>query len=201
MRQRAVFRYLVVGIPPLALAAVGITHPLHLTASAAEYWRNLHVLTLVLFPLLGFAPWLIVRGWMPLLTWIVGVLGFVYASFYTVLDVLAGIGAGGLKLDDMGMATGVLFGLANSLGAIGSYALVIASVVAGAYALWRARLAALPGTILVVVGSVLFLERHIFFPVGVIGQLCLAVGWCALVFALERALRTVSPGPAASTRR
>lgn len=184
MRRRAVFLYLAVGVPPLALAAIGVTHPLHLTASAAEYWRNLHVVTLVLFPLLGFAPWLVVRGWMPLLTWIVGVLGFVYATFYTALDVLAGIGAGGLKLDHLGSATGVLFGLANHLGAIGSYALIIACAVAGVYAVSRARLAALPGAILVVLGAVLFLERHIFFPAGVIGQLCLAVGWCALVFAL-----------------
>ena len=73
-----------------------------LTAQSAEYWRNLHIGILPIFPLLGFAPWLVVRGRDATLSWIVGVLGFLYAAFYTGLDVLAGIGAGGLKLDDMG---------------------------------------------------------------------------------------------------
>jgi hypothetical protein len=36
---------------------------------------------------------------------------------------------------------------------------------------------------------VLFLQAHIYFPVGVIGQLCLALGWAWLYFVVERATR------------
>ncbi|CAN5222777.1 hypothetical protein BH09ACT1_BH09ACT1_18060 [soil metagenome] len=186
-----------VAVPPLALAAVGITHPMHLTASSAEYWRDLHIAILPVFPLLGFAPWLTVRGRSVLLSWIVGILGFVYAAFYTALDVLAGIGAGGLKLDDMGMATGTLYGLGDSLGFIGSVALIAAGVVAGVVSVVRVGIRAIPGGVLVVVGAYLFLLDHIYFPVGVIGQLCLAAGWVWLVASLraESAPRTVANRP------
>ncbi|MCU1403864.1 MAG: hypothetical protein JWQ43_167, partial [Glaciihabitans sp.] len=118
-----------VALPPLVLAIVGITHPADLTAASALYWRNLHIGILPVFPLLGFAPWLMVRVAAPasqrrLLSWVVGVLAIIYAAFYTALDVLAGIGAGGLRLDDMGMAVGTLYGLGDDLGLVGSIALV-----------------------------------------------------------------------------
>lgn len=182
------FVFLAVALPPLVLAAVGVTHPMHLTAASAEYWRDLHVAILPVFPLLGFAPWLVVRGGSALLSWIVGILGFVYAAFYTALDVLAGIGAGGLKIDDMGMATGTLYGLGNHLGFVGSVALIVAAVIAGVAAVRRAGLSALPGAVLVVVGAYLFLLDHIYFPVGVLGQLCLAVGWVLVLVPRTRQL-------------
>ncbi len=178
--------YAAVALPPLALAIIGTTHPEHLTAASALYWRNLHVITLPIFPLLGFAPWLIVRfRHITALSWIAGVLGFVFAVFYTGLDVLAGIGAGGLKVDGMGMATTTVFGLGDDLGRIGATALIAAALLAGAVAIWSVRARAIPGAILVVAGAALLWKDHIFFPFGVLGQVLLAVGWVGLVLALR----------------
>jgi hypothetical protein len=192
MNPRRILLYLAVAVPPLVLAAVGVTHPMHLTAASAEYWRNLHIAILPIFPLLGFAPWLLVRGRSLALSWVVGILGFGYAAFYTALDVLAGIGAGGLKLDDMGMATGTLYGLGDSLGFIGSIALIAACAVTAIVVFERSGPTTLPGSVVLIVGTVLFLRDHIYFPVGVIGQLCIAVGWVAIVAATRRRARSMA---------
>jgi hypothetical protein len=181
--------YVAVALPPLVLAAIGVTHPQHLTMASALYWRNLHIVTLPIFPLLGFSPWLIVRFRHNLaLSWAAGILGFVFAVFYTGLDVLAGIGAGGLKLDSMGMATTTVFGLGNSLGAIGAIALICAALLAGVVSIVSAGWRAIPGALLVLVGSIFLWRDHIYFPIGVLGQLFLALGWVALVAALRRSL-------------
>ena len=180
-RRRIVLLSLAVAVPPLVLAAVGVSHPTHLDADSAQYWRDLHIGILAVFPLLGFAPWIVVRGHRPWLSWTAGVLGFVYASFYTALDVLAGIGAGGLEHEGMHEATPVAFDLGDRLGLVGSVAFVAACLLAGGFAVRMRGIRALPGALLVALGSVLFLFEHIFFPVGVIGQLCLAVGWVLLV--------------------
>ena len=189
MSRRTVLLLIAVALPPLVLAGVGVTHPMHLTAASAEYWRNLHIAILPVFPLLGFAPWLLVRGYDAFLTWLVGILAFVYAAFYTALDVLAGIGAGGLKLDDMGMATGTLYGLGDKLGFIGSVALIAAYGIT-ALSLFR-RLGAwtLPGSAAVIVGAFLFLQNHIYFPLGVLGQVLIALGWAWLVLVSRRPSR------------
>ena len=179
--RRTVLLSLAVAVPPLVLAAVGLSHPTDLDAGSAEYWRDLHIGILAVFPLLGFAPWLVVRGHRRWLSWTAGVLGFVYASFYTALDVLAGIGAGGLEHEGMHEATPVAFDLGDRLGLVGSVAFVAACLLAGGFAVRMRGIRALPGALLVALGSVLFLFEHIFFPVGVIGQLCLAVGWVLLV--------------------
>jgi len=195
MSVRSAFVYITVALPPLVLAAVGVTHPIHLTAASAEYWRNLHIGILPIFPLLAFAPWILVRGAGALVGWVVGVLGFLYAAFYTALDVLAGIGAGGLALDKMGMATSTVFGLGGSLGKVGSVALIAAVVISAGSCIVRFRSSAIPGSVLVSAGAILFLNAHIYFPVGVIGQLCLALGWAWLYFVAERAtLGHTTPG-------
>ena len=191
-RVRRLLLYAAVTLPPLALAIIGVTHPQHLTMASALYWRNLHVITLPIFPLLGFAPWLIVRFRHSLaLNWAAGILGFVFAVFYTGLDVLAGIGAGGLKLDSMGMATGTVFGLGDSLGKIGAIALIVAVLLAGIVSILSAGARAIPGSALVLAGSILLWRNHIFFPFGVLGQVLLGAGWVALLLALRR----VSSGP------
>lgn len=184
--RRVVLLALAVAVPPLVLAAVGLTHPTDLDSDSAAYWRDLHIGILPVFPLLGFAPWIVVRGHARWLSWTAGILGFVYAAFYTSLDVLAGIGAGGLEHAGMHTATGVVFDLADALGLVGSVAFVAACVLAGGFAVRMRGLAALPGALLVAAGSLLFLYRHIFFPVGVAGQLCLAVGWVLLVVLMYR---------------
>jgi hypothetical protein len=185
---RSLGLYAALALPPLVLAIIGSTHPHHLTAASALYWRNLHVITLPIFPLLGFAPWLIARFRRNLaISWVAAVLGFVFAVFYTGLDVLAGIGAGGLKLDGMGMATSTVFGLGDDLGKIGAIALIAATVFVGIVSILQVGRTAILGSLLAFAGTVCLYQDHIFFPVGVIGQLSLAVGWVALVVALRRA--------------
>jgi hypothetical protein len=179
--RRTVLLSLAVALPPLVLAAVGVSHPTRLNADSAVYWRDLHIGILAVFPLLGFAPWIVVRGHRLWLSWAAGVLGFLYAAFYTALDVLAGIGAGGLEHAGMHEATPVAFDLGDRLGLVGSVAFVAACVLAGGFAVRMRGIRALPGALLVTLGSVLFLFEHIFFPVGVLGQLCLALGWVLLV--------------------
>jgi hypothetical protein len=210
--RRVVLLALAVALPPIALALVGLSHPTRLDAESALYWRDLHIGILPVFPLLGFAPWIVVRGHARWLSWTAGILGFVYAAFYTSLDVLAGIGAGGLEHAGMGMARGVVFDLADALGLVGSIALVAASLLAGGFVSRVRGLRAVPGALLVAIGSVFFLYRHIFFPVGVIGQLCLAAGWVLLVVLVYRRevgstdddsgdTRVTAAGPAGSRRR
>jgi hypothetical protein len=188
MKPRQILLYVAVVVPALILAAVGVTHPQHLTAQNAEYWRNLHIAILPIVPLVGFAPWLVVRGHDAFVSWLTAILGFVYAVFYSALDVLAGIGAGGLKLDGMGAASGigVMYDLGRNLGFIGSIALIAVGAVVGLALFRRVGVSSLPGTALVIIGAVLFLKYHIYFPFGVLGQVCLAVGFAALVFAVQR---------------
>ena len=194
MTASRIFLYIAVPLPPRVLAAIGVTHPTTLTAASAEYWRNLHIASLPLFPLLAFAPWLIVRGSRPIIVWSTGVLGFVYAVGYTGLDVLAGIGAGGLKLDDFGEATGTVFDLGNLFGRIGAAAFVAACLLAAGVAIYRAGPSAVLGGLAVVVGSLLLLRSHIYFPFGVLGQVLLAAGWVAILVVLDRAKRSVVGG-------
>ena len=114
-QTRSVLQLVAVGAPPLILAILGLTHPVSLTDDTAEYWRNLHIILLPIFPLLGLAPWLIARRYGSVYGWVTAVLGYLYAVFYTSLDVLAGIGAGGLRLDNAGSGRGVLYDLADAL--------------------------------------------------------------------------------------
>jgi uncharacterized membrane protein YGL010W len=189
--------YAAVILPPLALAVIGTTHPHHLTNASAVYWRNLHVITLPIFPLLGFAPWLIMRfRHSPVLSWAAAILGFIFAVFYTGLDVLAGIGAGGLKVDGMGMATTTVFGLGDDLGRIGAIALIAAVLLAGIVTILGVGGRAIPGAILVFAGSVFLWRNHIFFPFGVLGQLLLALGWAAMIAAIRSAPRELRATPA-----
>jgi hypothetical protein len=186
-----IWPYLVVAVPPLALAAVGVTHPTDLTMASSMYWRNLHIATLFVFPLLGVSPWLVVRGGARWITWTAAVLGFAYAALYTALDVLSGIGAGGMEMADMSsgdtrVATGTLFHLGTALGALGSYFFIAACAFAGGAAFWRYGWRTLAGTFFVLLGSLLFLEKHIYFPVGVLGQLWLALGWVLVLVAMRR---------------
>jgi hypothetical protein len=202
MTRRRLGLLIAVAVPPLVLAIFGITHPLHLTAAAAEYWRNLHIATLPVFPLLGFAPWLLVRrltisfstGQRRTLVWLAGILGFIYGVFYAGLDVLAGIGAGGLKLDGMGMASGIgtLYDLGRFTGTIGAVALIADVLLVGILAILRLGAGAIPGAVLVFIGSVCLYQDHIFLPWGVIGQFAIAVGWVVMVFALDRGRERVS---------
>jgi hypothetical protein len=100
------------------------------------------------------------------------------------LDVLAGIGAGGVKAgtgDEEAIRT--LFHLGNALATVGVYAYLAATLVAAAGVLPRARLPALPGALLVVGGAISFLDSHIYWPRGVLTMIFIGLGWAALIWA------------------
>jgi len=79
---------------PLALAALGTTHPRHLDGGTAGWWFTLHLILLPLFPLLGSNLWWLLAGERGALAWAGRVAAFVYLTFYSGLDLLAGVAAG-----------------------------------------------------------------------------------------------------------
>jgi hypothetical protein len=199
-----------VGVPPLALAIAGTTHPGSLTPASADSWRDLHVWLLPVFPLLGLGPWLVVHQLGPVLRWVTGLLGYVFAAFYTALDVLAGVGAGAAEASGTGeLAVATLFHEADVLAAIGVRAYLVATVIAAAAAVlvvaragrrtrrapavpWIAGLAA---AAIVVGAAVSFVDSHIFWPRGVLTMAALAVGWSGLAW-----LTAGAPAAARSAR-
>lgn len=188
-------------VPPLLLAGLGTTHPTLLTPESAPWWRDLHVIGLLLFPLLALGPWVVVRGRGRLLEAAVVVLGFVYACCYTALDVLAGIGAGQeTVVVGPGAWVPALFGMADRLMLPGVYAYLATAVLGGATAVVvtrgiAARAAAVVGTVLVVGGAWSFLTSHIYPPVGVATMATLAVGWTTLATAVPPVLSSTPPRP------
>ncbi len=166
-----------VTVPPLVTAAVGLMHPPTLTVEAAHHWQMMHTILLPVFPLLALGPWLVARRSSHAAGVVVGVLAFVYACFYTSLDVIAGIAAGAVKHDG-GVGLGTLFRVAGDLGDVGSYAYFAASAVALAVAardLGLQRVA--PGAVLVAVGAIMFWQEHVYRPWGVLAMALLAAGW------------------------
>lgn len=171
----------VVALPGLVLAGFGLTHPLFLDDTTAPAWWQLHVPLIPLFPLLAVALWWLLRGERGVLAWGARIAGYLYACFYTGLDVLAGIGAG-LVTDVAGPGPGVgaLFALGDDLGRAGVWFLAAATVLAGAVLIRRDGVRAVPGTVVALVAAYPFLIGHIFSPVGVVAMLGYALGFALL---------------------
>lgn len=172
-------------LPPLALAAAGLVHPIYLTNASAMRWHDLHVVLLPVFPLLAVGPWLLGRRHGRVLGWATGLLGYTYATFYSALDVLAGIGAGALQERHLG-GTFALFAQADALARIGTWAYLAATALTAAASCHanrrsaRALIRTLTGTVLVVVGAWTFRTSHVFWPQGVLAMLALTAGWAIL---------------------
>ena len=175
-----------VAVPHLAIAAIGLTHPVTLTVDSAHHWQVMHTVLLPLFPLLALGPWLVARAVDARSGVVVGVIAFVYACFYTALDILAGIGGGAIKDAEAG-GLGIIFPVAGDLGAVGSYAYIAATALAAGLALRVTGLSrGLVGTVLVLIGSLLFWQEHVYRPWGVLAMVLLAAGWSWLVVAVDR---------------
>ena len=172
-----------VALPGLVLGTAGIFHPAHLTPEDAQRWRDIHIVALPLFPLLALGPWLLARQAHPVAGWVALLLGYTYAMFYTGLDLLAGAGAGQLKLVDSA-DLGTIFDLADALATVGVWAYLLASVLAAGVVLWRTGLRALPGALVVGAASVSFLDSHIYWTRGVLTMYAFALGWAALAAVL-----------------
>ena len=174
---------LLLALPALALAVAGLFHPHHLTYETSYRWFALHLPGLLAFPLVGVALAALVRARTDALAWAIRVAAYVYATFYTALDVISGVAAGYVT-HELGPgvprpeAVSLLFRIGTPLGEIGSWALLLTCVLVVVDQVRRngapgaVSLVLLPGAWLVHVG-------HIFAPEGVAGMALIAVGTAA----------------------
>lgn len=185
-----------VALPALACAIIGLAHPRILDLGTAGAWQGLHIALIPVFPLVGLAPWLIARKVDRRLGWVAAVFGYGFATLYTALDILAGVGGGALWLGGRADATEPIFEIARVLARIGVWSLVLGILVAGVAVASRAGIRALPGLVLAGVGAYFVYEGHIYFPVGALafGAFALGSALLAVVVTGERATpRTPAP--------
>jgi hypothetical protein len=174
--------------PGVALAVVGLTHPVGLTYESSGRWTILHVVGLFVFPLVAVA--LIALSWprKDPLAWAIGLAAYVYATAYSALDVIAGITAGYVTYEagpDVGRPVEVyyIFDIGNQLGEVGAWGFLVACVLVGVDQVRRHGLpAAVPSLVLVAAG-ISFLTSHIYPWRGVLTVLAIGVatGWLALL--------------------
>ena len=185
MRRAVLF-----ALPGLTLAVAGLFHPHSLSHASAPRWTLLHVAGLFVFPLVAVALVALVRGRRDVVAGLVALTAYVYATAYSALDVISGIGAGYVtwRLGE-GAArpdeVRYLFSIGGRIGDVGSWALVACTVVVVVDALRRRGLPAVPGVALVP-GAVLVHVGHIFAPTGVAGMTLIGVAtgylaWCGRV--------------------
>lgn len=181
---------LVLALPGLVLGAAGLMHPHHLTYGTADTWFGLHLAGLAVFPLVGVAAWRLVRGRRDPLAWLVRLTAYVYATFYSALDVISGIAAGwvtrriGPGLPRPEEVT-LLFRIGTPLGEVGSAALIVLALALTADRLLRqprAAVLALP----FVLGAWLVHRDHIFAPQGALGMVLIGLSTAALALAATR---------------
>lgn len=187
MPRSHALRAVAFGAPGLGLAVAGLFHPHHLTYDSAQRWFLLHVAGLVVFPLVGVALAALMGSRRSALAWAVRVSAYLYATFYTALDVISGIAAGYLTRE-LGPHTPrpdevrLLFRIGTPLGEIGSWALLVCCTLLVFDQLYRHGLTALP-TIVLVPGAWLVHVDHIFAPTGAAGMalIGLGTGWLAVL--------------------
>lgn len=173
---------ILLALPGVLLAGLGLVHPHSLDARTAQWWSDLHVLLLPVFPLLGAAQWVLLAGTRRWVRWLGRTAAFGYVAFYTGLDAVAGIAAGAVvhTLHGRGPADRAVFGVGETLGDVGAWCFLLASVLIAVNRMQQDSRLAVAGGALLLTGSVLFLDSHIFWPVGVITMLLLAGGMALL---------------------
>jgi hypothetical protein len=174
-------------MPALLLALAGLVHPQYLTVESAVSWQRLHIALLPVFPLLaiGFLVPLWHRPGFDLagIATVVGWVGaFVYATFYTGLDLVAGVSAGTVAENtrpsaDLGASVQPLFNTGDSLGRVGVYGFAFATVGLSVVLFVRHGLAAVLVATILLAASFSFLSSHIFWPRGVITVLAIGCGF------------------------
>jgi hypothetical protein len=181
---------------PVLLAIAGLFHPHHLTTATADRWATLHILLLPVFPLvaLGFLaplwgrPRADVAGFATVLAW---VSAFVYATFYTGLDAVAGIAAGTVgrhaaEGTDLGPLVVPLYDTGDKLGYAGAYAFLVAVLAASVALFIRYGVRTLPGTAILLAAGYSFIHSHIFWPRGVFTMIGFAAGFAVFGWAATR---------------
>lgn len=172
-------------LPGLVLAGFGIQHPSGLTPETAHHWWSMHVLLIPVFPLLALALLWLLHGERGPLVWVARISGYGFATFYTALDVLSGIGAGLVVETEgrTGPAMSTLFGIGDRLGLAGVWMLMICVLASTLVLGLRHGLRVLPGGLVLLAGCWVFRTSHIFYPWGVAAMLALGVGTAVLALA------------------
>ncbi|WP_191297735.1 hypothetical protein [Lentzea cavernae] len=188
-------RTLLVALPGLVLAGIGLTHPHHLDASTAQWWQNMHIILAVIFPLLGAAQWVLLTDSPKPVRYLGRAATFGYVVFYGALDALAGIGGGALAIANGGRSPSdaPIFKIGNQLGTVGAWCFFAASVAIAVCALIDNRLKAIPGAAFLLPGSYLFLSSHIYWPKGVLACACIAIGMAATSYASASGSSPIEP--------
>lgn len=190
---------LLVALPALLLAGLGLLHPVFLTPDTAERWRLLHLVLLPAFPLLAVSVWVLLRGERGPAAGGARGLAVSYAVLYGALDAIAGVGAAHqvLRTSARGDARPPiedLYDIADPLGQLGVLAMA-ASLLLTAAVLWlRGRsVPALTGGLVAVGSCWFFLQHHVFPPRGVLALVGVAAG-----LALMELSRSASPDRASA---
>lgn len=179
---------LLAAAPFVALGLVGLAHPHALTPETAGAWTTLHLVLLPVWPLMGAALWLLLRGRRGVAAGWARALAVVFGVYYGALDTINGVAAGrlvgGAPADAVAVVTAALPSMTvtgNTLAYVGTVAYLVA-VLLTVTALWSRRHGRgfLGGAVLVVVGAVSFVDSHIYWPRGVLTMLVLAVGMALL---------------------
>jgi hypothetical protein len=153
-------------LPALFTLIIGLTHPVSLTAGTAEWWRDLHIVLLPVFPLIGAAPWLVARRTALPWRWLAGLGGQRAVGRASRCECLALRDGQHLRPDRRHRA-GSCLGRRDP----------------GRHA--RDGVRAIVG-LLVVVGALLVLKSHVYFPIGTLGLALLIVGGAALALLPRR---------------
>lgn len=189
MRESRAYPLLLL-LPGVVLAAAGLFHPTGLSYDTAQRWYLLHLPGLLVFPLVGWALADLVTGRRDVVAWVVRLTAYVYATFYTALDVVSGIGAGYVTRQlgpdvPRPEAVSLMFRIGTPLGEVGSWALLACVVVLLVDRVRALGVGGLVGLVLLP-GAWLVHTEHIFSPFGVLGMVLLGVGSAALAVVARR---------------
>jgi len=192
---------LLLAAPALSLAVAGLFHPHHLSYDTSDWWFGVHLPGLVVFPLVGAALAVLVRGRRDPLAWFVRLAAYTYATFYSALDVVSGIAAGYVTYElgpgvPRPPAVSLLFEIGTPLGKIGSWGLLACCLAVVVDQVQSRGLLGLPAVGLLP-GAWLVHTDHIFSPAGVVGMALLGVTTGVLAWKLPE---TRLPDEATSER-
>ena len=206
-------RALLVGAP-LAFAALLMLHPMGggdfstLVSENLTAWLAVHYGAAVLFPLMGYVIWLLIRDLPGRAATVARIAIPVYAVFYGVYEAMMGIAAGIMTQQGDDLAGAERHGVAEAVNAIPTHPIVgeggvfptvggLAWIVAITGAILALRAAGVRRSALVLLGIGTFMALHIP-PIGPAALLCLSAA--ALLIERHRespVSATLRPIPAA----
>lgn len=181
--------WLLIGAP-LAFAALLMLHPMgggdfYTTVSEnVTPWLAVHYGAAVMFPLMGYVVWLMVRDLPGRAATVARIAVPIYAVFYGVFEALVGIATGIAAQQGNGMSGAERGGVAETVGAIHSHPIVgdgklfagigsVAWIVAITGAILALRQLGVGRPTLVLLGLGTFMAIHVP-PIGPVALLCLS---------------------------